>query len=293
MAIAALSDLRAPTWPAELELTFARHGERTVIERRRHRGPLLVQRPFHPESDGTCHAYVLHPPGGVVGGDALSISVDVLADASALLTTPAATKLYRSNGVPSTLAQTFSVNEGASFEWMPQETIAFGGSRATSKTVVRLSPGARYLGWEITCLGRPASGDDFSTGSFRQCTEIWQSGRLLFVDRTHADADGPARRNAWGWGGRSVYATLVASAACDALVARLRANVAPDRDGAGAPSANETRDLFAVTALSGLTVCRFLGTSAERARRALVSAWNVIRSELLGKSACPPRIWTT
>ena len=93
MAIAALSDLGAPTWPAELELTFARHGDRTVIERRRHRGPLLVQRPFHPESDGTCHAYVLHPPGGVVGGDTLSISVDVRSGASALLTTPAAAKL--------------------------------------------------------------------------------------------------------------------------------------------------------------------------------------------------------
>jgi urease accessory protein len=283
VAIAALSDLRAPAWPAELELTFARHGGRTVIERRRHRGPLLVQRPFHPESDGTCHAYVLHPPGGVVGGDVLSISVDVLAGASALLTTPAATKLYRTNGVSSTLAQTFSVDESASFEWMPQETIAFGGSRATSKTIVRLAPGARYLGWEITCLGRPASGDDFSTGSFRQCTEIWRSGRLLLVDRTQADGDGPARRRSFGWGGRSVYATLVTSVSSDALVARLRANVAPEREG----------DLFAVTTLSGLTVCRFLGTSAERARRALVSAWHVIRPELFGKSASPPRIWMT
>jgi urease accessory protein len=283
VAIAALSDLRAPTWPAELELTFARHGERTVIERRRHRGPLLVQRPFHPESDGTCHAYVLHPPGGVVGGDSLSISVDVRSGASALLTTPAAAKLYRSNGSTATLEQTFDVNDGASLEWMPQETIAFGGSRATSKTVVRLAPHARYLGWEITCLGRPASGDDFSTGTYRQCTEIWQSGRLVLVDRTHADENRPLRRETWGWGGRSVYATLFASGISDSLLRTLRERVRPERDG----------ELFAVTSLSGLLVCRWLGTSSERARRALVAAWNVIRPELLGKSACPPRIWTT
>jgi urease accessory protein len=283
VAIAALSDVRAPTWPAELELTFARQGERTVIERRRHRGPLLVQRPFHPEADGTCHAYVLHPPGGVVGGDSLSISVDLRGGASALLTTPAAAKLYRSNGSTATLSQAFDVDVGASLEWMPQETIAFGGSRATSRTVVRLASGARYLGWEITCLGRPASGDDFSTGSYRQCTEIWQGGRLTLVDRTQADAAGALRRETWGWGGRSVYATLIATGVSDSLVTRLRERVTPAGDG----------ELFAVTTLSAFTVCRFLGTSAERARRALVSAWKVIRPELLGKSACAPRIWTT
>jgi urease accessory protein len=283
VAIAALSDLGASTWPAELELTFAKHGPRTVIESRRHRGPLLVQRPFHPESDGTCHAYVLHPPGGVVGGDTLSISVDVRGGASALLTTPAAAKLYRSNGSLSLLEQVFDVSDGASLEWMPQETIAFGGSRAASKTVVRLAPSARYLGWEITCLGRPASGDDFSTGSYRQCTEIWQGGRLVLVDRTRVEAGGALRRESWGWAGRSVYATLVASGASEALVSSLRERVTPERDG----------DLFAVTTLSGFLVCRFLGGSAERARRALVSAWDVIRPETFGKSACPPRIWTT
>jgi urease accessory protein len=283
VAIAALSDLGASTWPAELELGFARHREKTVIERRRHRGPLLVQRPFHPEPDGTCHAYVLHPPGGVVGGDTLSISIDVLPGASALLTTPSAAKLYRSNGLPAALEQTFEVDDGGGLEWMPQETIAFGGSRATSRTVVRLAPRARYLGWEITCLGRPASGDDFSTGSYRQHTEIWRDGRLLCVDRTQAEAETEARRQAWGWAGRSVYATLLATTASDALLGALRARVAPEREG----------DLFAVTTLPGLTVCRWLGTSAERARRALVSAWHLIRPELFGKPACPPRIWTT
>jgi urease accessory protein len=218
-----------------------------------------------------------------VGGDTLSISVDVFEGASALLTTPAATKLYRSNGSISALEQRFDVSDGATFEWMPQETIVFGGSRATSKTVVRLAPRARYLGWEITCLGRPASGDDFATGSYRQCTEIWRNDRLVLVDRTLANDDGALRRETWGWGGRSVYATLVASGASDALVSRLRERVTPERDG----------DLFAVTTLSGLTVCRFVGASAERARRALVSAWNVLRPELFGKSTCPPRIWTT
>jgi urease accessory protein len=273
----------APAWPAELELGFARRGDRTVIERRRHRGPLLVQRPFHPEPDGTCHVYVLHPPGGVVGGDELTLDAEAAAGASALLTTPAATKLYRTSGARASLRQTFRVASGASLEWLPQETIVFGGAQAVSTTRVHLDAGARYLGWEITCLGRPASGDDFVTGSFRQCTEILREGRLILLDRVHADSTGALRRAAWGWAGRSVYATLIATTASPELVAALRATVTPER----------ALDMFAVTTLSGLTVCRWLGSSAEQARRALATAWGLIRAELLGKPACPPRIWTT
>ncbi len=283
MAIATLSTERAPSWAAELELSFGRRDETTVIERRRHRGPLLVQRAFHPESDGTCHVYVLHPPGGVAGGDELSLSADVLEGASALLTTPAATKLYRTRGARSTLRQSFRVRSGASLEWLPQETLAFGGSNVVATTNVNLDGSASYLGWEITCLGRPASGDHFEKGSFRQCTEIRREGELVLVDRTHVDAAASARSAAWGWAGRSVYATLVASATSEALVTELRAAVVPSRAG----------DVFAVTALSGFTVCRWLGSSAEQARRALSAAWRILRTELFGKPACPPRIWTT
>jgi urease accessory protein len=283
VAIATLSTGQAPTWAAELELSFGRRGRTTVIERRRHRGPLLVQRAFHPEDDGTCHVYVLHPPGGVAGGDELSLGVDVLEGASALLTTPAATKLYRTRGARSTLRQTFRVRSGGSLEWLPQETLAFGGSNVVATTSVHLDANASYLGWEITCLGRPASGDHFEKGWFRQCTEIQREGELVLVDRTHVDAGGSARSAAWGWAGRSVYATLVASTTSEALVTELRDSVVPSRPG----------DVFAVTSLSGFTVCRWLGSSAEQARRTLSAAWRILRNELFGKPACPPRIWTT
>jgi urease accessory protein len=219
----------------------------------------------------------------VAGGDALTLSADVLEGASALLTTPAATKLYRTSGAGSTLRQTFRVRSGGSLEWLPQETLAFGGSNVVATTKVDLDVGAHYLGWEITCLGRPASGDHFEKGSFRQCTEIRRDGELLLVDRTHADAGGSARSAAWGWAGRSVYATLVATTTSEPLVTELRASVVPARSG----------DVFAVTALSGVTVCRWLGSSAEQARRALSAAWRILRKELFGKPACPPRIWTT
>jgi urease accessory protein len=135
-----------------------------VVARRRHEGPFYIQRPFHP-GDGACHVYLLHPPGGLAAGDTLDLDVEVEPGAAALLTTPAATKFYRSDGAPSVQRQTLHVASGASLEWLPLDTILFGGSRALIETEVALEPGARFLGWEQLSLGRPLSGDCYTTGA--------------------------------------------------------------------------------------------------------------------------------
>ena len=84
-------------WIAKLELNFSVSRSKTFLSKRKHIGPLTVQQPFYPE-EGLCHLYLLHPPGGVVGGDQLSIVVKTDSDSGALITTPGATKIYRSNG---------------------------------------------------------------------------------------------------------------------------------------------------------------------------------------------------
>lgn len=243
----------------------------------------MIQRAFHPERDGTCHLYVLHPPGGVVGGDRLELDVEVTPGARALVTTPAATKLYRSEGAVATLVQTFRVRAGAVFEWLPQETIAFGGTRAESLTRVELEPGASYLGWEITCLGRPASGDAFARGSLDQRSEIWEGKRPLVLDRLLTEAGAPSQRGAFGWGGRTVYGCLLYTGASSELARQLRAEVTPADPG----------DLFAVSQLGGIGVCRALGMSGQRVRKSLERAWSIARRHLQQKSDCPPRIWAT
>ena len=76
-------------WRAELSLGFTAEpvvdGPRdgapaaplTRLTTRAHRGPLVVQRPFYPEGPGVPHVYLLHPPGGIVGGDSLRVEVSV------------------------------------------------------------------------------------------------------------------------------------------------------------------------------------------------------------------------
>jgi urease accessory protein len=270
-------------WKARLELDFVERLGRTVLARRLHDGPLVVQRPFFPEADRSSHVYVLHPPGGVVGGDSLDLLVNVATRARTLLTTPAATKIYRSAANTSVLSQRFEVAAGASLEWLPQETIVYGGGRAKVVTRVELAAGARYAGWDIVCLGRPASSDAFERGHYEQRTEVYREGRPVFVDRVMATGEGAERVEPWGYGGRSVYATLVFSESSPSLVAALREAALP-------PLAEES---FAVTRLTGVTICRFLGHSAERAKACLIRAWETARPLLLEKPACRPRIWAT
>lgn len=287
-------------WHAALALAFRRAGGRTVLAARRHEGPFCVQRPFHP-GDGVCHTYLLHPPGGLAGGDRLVLDARVAADAAVLLTTPAATKLYRSDGDASVVVQNLRAESGASLEWLPQETILFGGSRARIETRVELARGARFIGWELTSLGRPLSQDAYATGSLVQRTRIALDGVPLLSERL-AFAAGDALLDAeYGLGGRNVWGTLYACPADAAVLTAARASLAATSTAASAATTttstagtkNAAGARCGATLLDELLVVRWLGSHPEAARTALESLWAAIRAAVVGHAPCPPRIWRT
>src|SRR6188768_2149252 len=238
---------------------------------------------FYPESKDLAHVYLLHPPGGVVAGDQLTVRVNVAPGARALVTTPAATKFYRSEGRVAEQTQVLRVSEGASLEWLPQETIVFGSAQVRTKTRVELEPGASFCGWEVVCLGRAASGDHFESGRLRQAFEIWQRERPLWIERADFDAQEPVRHAPWGLGGRRVFGTFVCTGESAAAVAAARAAVDTD----------DACELFAVSQMRAAIVCRYLGNSTERARQVFAQAWAALRPLVLGRPASPPRIWLT
>src|SRR5688572_6656266 len=266
----ALSAAAAASWRAELALGFERDGERTVLARRRHDGPLVVQKPLYPEGSGVCHAIVVHPPAGIAGGDELHLDVAAGNAACALLTTPGAGKWYRSAGPWAAQKLAFEV-EGA-LEWLPQETIVYDGALADLATEVRLGADERYVGWEILCLGRTGSGERYRRGTTRLSTRIHRNGKLVWLERGRIDGGGKLMQSQAGLGGHTVCGTLVAAA----------------------PSISPRRaDGLATTALPGLLVARYLGDSSEEAKRAFSALWAALRPELLGREACEPRIWRT
>ncbi len=269
-------------WRASLELELHESAGRTVLGLNRHQGPLMVQRPFYPEGDRACHLYILHPPGGVVAGDGLNISVNLRTGARALITTPAAGKVYRSPGPQARVEQSLSVERGAALEWLPLETIVYDQARAHLITRVDLSGDAAYVGWEILCLGLPASGQPYRAGQVRQDLEVWQEGQPLVLERGGYQGGSPALEAPWGLGGRLVSGTILASGGHGELLAAVRA---------GAQEVGQPGQ-FAATLVSGMLVCRYLGWEAESCRRYFLRAWEIIRPAVLGLPACPPRIWS-
>lgn len=264
-------------WLARLELDIGMDHGASRLRRNRHQGPLRVQKALYPEGSGVCHAIVVHPPGGIKSGDRLEIEVAVGAQAHAFLTSPGAAKWYRGDDGPAHQLIALNLGAGASLEWMPQETIYFDGARAVQHQTVRLAADARYIGCEVMCFGRQASGESFTRGALRLHNEIWLDGRLLWFEQGRIDPrtlNGP-----FGLDGATVCATLVAVG--PALPAALQDQIRALDPALGASQ------------LKSVFIARLLCSDSEHARRVMTAAWTLLRPHLLGLDAVAPRIWAT
>jgi len=174
-------------WSAWLRLGFHQGVKRTELSERARHGPLSVQRPFYPEG-GHCHVYLLHPPGGVVGGDRLEINTNVNPGSGALITTPGAAKFYRSAGSTATQVQNIQVGSRAALEWLPQENIYFPGARVMLRTRIDLRHDAGLAWWEIHCLGRPALTEPFNHGEIDNRFGLYRDGAPVLLERHRIDS---------------------------------------------------------------------------------------------------------
>ncbi len=285
MALEIQGQPAAPGWSARLALDLERMQRRTVVADRRHFGPLCIQKSFQAE-DGSCHVYVLHPPGGLAGGDDVELRVRVGADATALVTMPASTKFYRTAGAASRLVNRLSVAAGGALEWLPPETILFGGSNAVLRTEIRLDSAAAFIGWEALVLGRPLSGDRFAVGNFEQRLELFVDDRPVLLERFAAGAGDAALVAPWGLGDEANTASLIAYPADEVVLTAVR-------DALGAVA--NIRDACRVGAslVDSVLVVRGLAPKTVALRRRLEAAWCALAPLLLGRPALAPRIWNT
>lgn len=279
-------------WQGCLSLEFERRNHplpqpthRTVLNRVQVQAPLKVQRPFYPEGE-VCHCVMLHTAGGIVGGDRLTVTAQLQPNAQTLLTTAAATKVYRSNGPESVQTISLKVAAGAQLEWLPQEAILFDGACYRQQLTVELDPGAAWFGWELTRLGRSARGETFMTGEWRSRIEVWQEGRLVWVDPQWVMGGGAMLNSQSGLAGAVVVGSLALIEPANRpeisrdLVEQARQIVAvPD-----APH-------FRITRLQTGLLCRYRGASTTEAKRGFITLWSLLRQARWGRAACLPRVW--
>jgi urease accessory protein len=279
-------------WRAELQLTALKTGAQTVLARSRHVGPLRVQRPFI-EASGACQVYVLHPPGGIVGGDTLDVDVRAMQGANVLLTTPGAGKFYRSTGQLAVQRQRLTVEDGASIEWLPQESIVFDGAVGASHSRIDLVGSGKVIWWEVTCLGRPASGERLTQGRFSQSLELFHEARPLLLERTRCVGGERALGAAWGYQGLPVFATFVVHPFPLELLAEVRA-VFDSSLGLQEERLGVTLLPTSIGGVASATLaCRYLGPSAARAKHLFGAVWERVRPKVIGLDPEPPRVWQT
>lgn len=292
-----------PGWQGRLELEFVAREGKTQLGRSFVQAPLKVQRPFFPEGDSqgdpcgnrvyhrVCHIVTLHTAGGVVGGDRLSTQVHLAQNAHVLSTTAAAGKIYRSNGRVAEQTTHICIAAGGCLEWLPQETIVFDGADYRQRLRVDLEGDALWLGWEITRLGRTARGEQFSGGHWRSHTEVWQDGKLLWVDPQQIFGGSGPLTSPHGLNNCPVVASFailgqpVAQLPTD-LLSHAR-QFRPASSSADAPPALQ----HAATRLQSGLLYRYRGQSTLEARRWFIQIWHLLRPALVNRPGYLPRVW--
>ena len=273
----------SPGWQARLSLHYRHDGERTTAHDR-HEGPLRVLQRLYPEGPAICHHVIVHPPGGVVGGDRLQVDARLEAGTHAVVTTPGATRFYRSAGALAVQEARLTLDDGARLEWLPLEAIAHRDCHAENRVTLQLAPGAEAMGWDVLALGLPASGEAFDRGQFQQHLELpgaWLDRGLLRGD------DALLMDSPLGLGGQRVLATLWlaagrpwASARRDTLLDAARGLIGTAQAGASAVHPQ-------------VLVLRALAARVEPAMQLLQAVRAAWRQAAWGLAAEPPRVWRT
>lgn len=272
-------------WHAHLHVDYTLEHQRTVA-RFTHDGPLRILQSLYPEGGGICHNVLVHPPGGLVGGDTLEITATVGPGAHALVTTPGATRFYRSNGEPALQRTRLALAPGARLEWLPLEALCYSACQAENHLTLDLAPDAECMGWDVTALGLPHACQPFEAGRFVQHIEV----PGLWLERGVIDAaDHRLLHSPLGLAGQHCLASLFFVAGTP--LERARREAALD-------TARAVLDAHALRASAGATspdgrlvLLRVLAPQVEPAMRLLRQVWSAWRAQLWGLPATPPRIW--
>lgn len=275
------------TWHAQLDIDYRLEAARTVA-RHQHTGPLRVLQSLYPEGDAVCHNVLVHPPGGLVGGDTLDVRIHASGSAHGLVTTPGATRFYRSSGELAVQRTHITLTDEARLEWLPLEAICYNQCLAENRLTLELAPKAELMGWDVTALGLPNANQPFVEGNFLQHIEVpgvWlERGRLQAEDQRLMNSP-------LGLAGHRCLASLFFVAG--SKLTRDRRQLALDV-ARNVIDANPLRTTAGATSPDGqVVVVRVLAPLVEPAMDLLRSIWTQWRHHLWSMSATPPRIWAT
>lgn len=287
-------------WRADLELILSNNMRGTRLTRNRHTGPLYVQKPFYPEGRDCAHIYLLHPPGGLVSGDALTVDVTLKQNTHAVITTPGAARMYKARKASPVQKQKnyFQVHDNAVLEWFPMEAIVYNGAAAELETTIALGDDSQCMAWEITCFGLSASEEPFNQGYFKQAYRIEKKGLPVFIDRLDYHAENRTLfESKAGMQANTVSGFFIAGPFSEDTNTEKKECIADESreliKSMNSIASDNLVSQLSVTWVDDFCVVRYLGQSAYTCRQAFTLLWKQLRPELISKEAVEPRIWAT
>lgn len=286
------------------------HMGSTRLIRSQSLAPLKVQRPFFPEGANVCHSVIVHTAGGMVGGDRLNLALNLQPSAHAVVTTAAASKVYKSHASMAQQSIQMRVGEGACLEWLPQPLIMFNGAHYQQNLRVDLAPDALWMGWDITRLGRTLRNETFDRGIWRSRVEVWQDGLPLWIDPQWIQGGEEMLNSPHGLAHCPVIGTfaLVGVDASDDIIEKARTAWRECMDETASHAIRARADAFrphediiaqdplkrsstGVSKLQSGLICRYRGYSTIAAQRWFMAVWHELRQTYLSRPACIPRVW--
>lgn len=273
-------------WHARLDLDYRKDDRQRSIARFSHSGPLRILQSLYPEGDAVCHNVLIHPPGGLVGGDTLEIEVRAAPGSHGLVTTPGATRFYRSEGEAAVQRTRIALAEGARMEWLPLEAICYSACKAENHLRIEAAPGAELMGWDVAALGLPGANLPFADGSLLQHIEL----PGVWLERGRIDAaDTRLLRSPLGLAGQRCIATLFFVAGTP--IERARRDAALDAARALCEAGSLQASAGVTSPQPQVLVLRVLAPVVEPAMQLLRQVWGAWRAALWQMEADAPRIW--
>jgi urease accessory protein len=272
-------------WQASLNLRYSLHAQR-VVAHHLHDGPLRILQSLYPEGDAVCHNVLIHPPGGLVGGDTLDITVHAASGTHGLITTPGATRFYRSQGALARQRSELHLEPQARLEWLPQEALCYNDCRAENRLTMHLAPGAELMGWDLTALGLPQAQLPFLSGSLAQHIEV----PGIWLERARLDASDLRLMNSpAGLAGRRCIASLFLVCGSPLERARKQRLLDAARELIGAP--DQALAAGVTSPHPQVVLLRVLTPLVEPAMHLLRAVRGIWRQELWQLPPSTPRIW--
>ena len=272
-------------WHAQLHLDYRLDQQRTVLQYK-HDGPLRILKSLYPEGDAICHNVVVHPPGGLVGGDLLDVKLHVDTGAHAMLGTPGATRFYATDNATTTQQVALTLEPGARLEWLPLEAIAYPGCDALNAVSATLAEGAEMMGWDVTALGLPLANQPYTSGRFRQRLEI----PGVWLEQASIEAtDTRLLQSPLGLAGQRCLGTFWFATGSALTRERREYLLEVARD--ALQGCSEDVQAGATCPNDHVLAVRAVAPVVEPLMALFQHAWAALRPAAWGLGATPPRIW--